>query len=175
MKAQVQGDELRVSSKNRSDLQTVIALVKGKDLDFAVQLVNYRCKGRMSSGSVGVRPVASGAVAGPRQAEKECPRKNEPQLKGYSENAEKRGAVRDVTGDPTDPDTASGRSTAAAGGTGSDGGLAPSGGGAAVDGDGGNGGSGPGRVWRAAVSDAGGGCRVLPHPLRPVCRVPGAG
>jgi uncharacterized protein YajQ (UPF0234 family) len=42
VKAQVQGDELRVSSKSRDDLQSVIALVKGKDLDFAVQFVNYR-------------------------------------------------------------------------------------------------------------------------------------
>ena len=42
VKAQVQGDELRVSSKSRDDLQAVQALVKGKDLDFAVQFVNYR-------------------------------------------------------------------------------------------------------------------------------------
>ncbi|MGW3286980.1 YajQ family cyclic di-GMP-binding protein [Streptomyces sp. NPDC001002] len=42
IKAQVQGDELRVSSKSRDDLQTVIALLKGKDFDFAVQFVNYR-------------------------------------------------------------------------------------------------------------------------------------
>jgi cyclic-di-GMP-binding protein len=41
-KVQIQGDELRVSSKSRDDLQSVIALVKGKDLDFAVQFVNYR-------------------------------------------------------------------------------------------------------------------------------------
>ncbi|MDX3071744.1 YajQ family cyclic di-GMP-binding protein [Streptomyces sp. NPDC088354] len=42
VKAQVQGDELRVSSKSRDDLQEVIALLKGKDLDFALQFVNYR-------------------------------------------------------------------------------------------------------------------------------------
>jgi cyclic-di-GMP-binding protein len=42
VKAQVQGDELRVSSKSRDDLQDVIALVKGADLDFATQFVNYR-------------------------------------------------------------------------------------------------------------------------------------
>ncbi|RKS69233.1 hypothetical protein CLV35_3407 [Motilibacter peucedani] len=42
VKAQVQGDELRVSSKSRDDLQTVIALLKGKDLDVALQFVNYR-------------------------------------------------------------------------------------------------------------------------------------
>ena len=42
VKAQVQGDELRVTSKSRDDLQAVQALVKGADLDFAVQFVNYR-------------------------------------------------------------------------------------------------------------------------------------
>jgi len=41
-KAQIQGDELRVSSKSRDDLQAIIALVKDADLDFAVQFVNYR-------------------------------------------------------------------------------------------------------------------------------------
>jgi cyclic-di-GMP-binding protein len=42
VKAQVQGDELRVSSKSRDDLQSVIALLKGRDFDFALQFVNYR-------------------------------------------------------------------------------------------------------------------------------------
>ncbi|MDH6121254.1 YajQ family cyclic di-GMP-binding protein [Kitasatospora sp. GAS204B] len=42
VKAQVQGEELRVSSKSRDDLQAVQALLKGKDLDFAIQYVNYR-------------------------------------------------------------------------------------------------------------------------------------
>ncbi|UPK75843.1 YajQ family cyclic di-GMP-binding protein [Nocardioidaceae bacterium SCSIO 66511] len=42
VKTQVQGDELRVSSKKRDDLQEVIALVKAADLDFATQFVNYR-------------------------------------------------------------------------------------------------------------------------------------
>jgi cyclic-di-GMP-binding protein len=42
VKAQVQGEELRVTSKSRDDLQAVQALVKGKDLDFAIQFVNYR-------------------------------------------------------------------------------------------------------------------------------------
>ena len=42
VKAQVQGDELRVTSKSRDDLQAVQALIKGKDLDFAVQFANYR-------------------------------------------------------------------------------------------------------------------------------------
>jgi uncharacterized protein YajQ (UPF0234 family) len=42
IKTQVQGDELRVTHKSRDALQEVIALVKGSDLDFAVQFTNYR-------------------------------------------------------------------------------------------------------------------------------------
>jgi cyclic-di-GMP-binding protein len=42
VRAQIQGDELRVSSKSRDDLQRVQALVKAADLDFAVQFTNYR-------------------------------------------------------------------------------------------------------------------------------------
>jgi uncharacterized protein YajQ (UPF0234 family) len=42
VKASITGDELRVSSKSRDDLQVVIALLKGADLDVAVQFVNYR-------------------------------------------------------------------------------------------------------------------------------------
>jgi uncharacterized protein YajQ (UPF0234 family) len=42
VKAQVQGEELRVSSKSRDDLQAVIGLLKSKDFDFALQFVNYR-------------------------------------------------------------------------------------------------------------------------------------
>lgn len=42
VKAQIQGDELRVSSKKRDDLQEVIALVKAQDYEFAVQFTNYR-------------------------------------------------------------------------------------------------------------------------------------
>lgn len=42
VKAQIQGDELRVSSKSRDDLQEVIALLKAKDLDVALQFINYR-------------------------------------------------------------------------------------------------------------------------------------
>ncbi|MFM8204988.1 MAG: DUF520 family protein, partial [Actinomycetales bacterium] len=42
VKAQIQGDAVRVSSKSKDDLQTVIALVKGAKLDFAVQFINYR-------------------------------------------------------------------------------------------------------------------------------------
>lgn len=42
VKSQIQGDELRVSSKSRDDLQATIALLKGKDLDVAVQFINFR-------------------------------------------------------------------------------------------------------------------------------------
>ena len=42
VKSQIQGDELRVQSKSRDDLQQVQALLKGKDLDVALQFVNYR-------------------------------------------------------------------------------------------------------------------------------------
>jgi uncharacterized protein YajQ (UPF0234 family) len=42
VKAQIQGDEIRVSSKKRDDLQEVIALLKGADLEVALQFVNYR-------------------------------------------------------------------------------------------------------------------------------------
>ncbi|MEN9680107.1 MAG: hypothetical protein RLZ57_1236 [Actinomycetota bacterium] len=42
LKTQIQGDELRVSSKSRDDLQTAISLVKGGKWDFAVQFTNYR-------------------------------------------------------------------------------------------------------------------------------------
>lgn len=42
VKAQIQGDELRVSSKSRDDLQRVQQLIKDADYDFAVQFVNYR-------------------------------------------------------------------------------------------------------------------------------------
>jgi len=42
VRAQIQGDELRVSSKKKDDLQTVIALLRAKEFDFALQFVNYR-------------------------------------------------------------------------------------------------------------------------------------
>ncbi|MBB6175089.1 hypothetical protein HNR23_005149 [Nocardiopsis mwathae] len=42
VKAQIQGEELRVSSKKKDDLQSVINLLKEKDLDLALQFVNYR-------------------------------------------------------------------------------------------------------------------------------------
>jgi uncharacterized protein YajQ (UPF0234 family) len=42
IKAQVQGDELRVSAKKKDDLQGAIALLKGREFDFAIQFTNYR-------------------------------------------------------------------------------------------------------------------------------------
>ena len=42
IKSQIQGDELRVSSKSRDDLQATMALLKGKDLDVDLQFVNFR-------------------------------------------------------------------------------------------------------------------------------------
>ena len=42
VKAQIQGDAVRVSSKSKDDLQDVIALIKNAKLDFAVQFTNYR-------------------------------------------------------------------------------------------------------------------------------------
>src|SRR5690606_34897517 len=42
VKSQIQGDELRVQSKSRDDLQSIIAPLQGKDLDVALQFVNMR-------------------------------------------------------------------------------------------------------------------------------------
>ena len=42
VKAQIQGDELRVSSKSRDDLQSTMAMLKGADLDIDLQFVNFR-------------------------------------------------------------------------------------------------------------------------------------
>lgn len=42
VKAQIQGDELRVSAKKKDDLQVVIALLKDQEFDFALQFINYR-------------------------------------------------------------------------------------------------------------------------------------
>jgi cyclic-di-GMP-binding protein len=42
VKSQIQGDELRVTSKSRDDLQAVQSLLRGKDLDTALQFTNYR-------------------------------------------------------------------------------------------------------------------------------------
>ena len=40
--AQIQDEQLRVSGKSKDELQKAIALVKGMDLEFAIQFVNYR-------------------------------------------------------------------------------------------------------------------------------------
>ena len=42
VKAQIQGDEIRVSSKKRDDLQAIIAMLKKADIEVALQFVNYR-------------------------------------------------------------------------------------------------------------------------------------
>ncbi|MFA7323207.1 MAG: YajQ family cyclic di-GMP-binding protein [Candidatus Nanopelagicales bacterium] len=42
VKSQVIGDELRITSKSRDDLQAVQELVRSAELDFATQFVNYR-------------------------------------------------------------------------------------------------------------------------------------
>ena len=42
VKSQIQGDELRVQSKSRDDLQTLQRLLKEQDLDVALQFTNYR-------------------------------------------------------------------------------------------------------------------------------------
>ena len=42
VKSQIQGDELRVTSKSRDDLQAIQSLLRGKDLDTALQFTNYR-------------------------------------------------------------------------------------------------------------------------------------
>lgn len=42
VKSQIQGDELRVSSKSRDDLQATIRLLKGADVDVDLQFVNMR-------------------------------------------------------------------------------------------------------------------------------------
>ncbi len=40
--AQIQGDQVRVVSKSRDELQAVIAFLKGKDFGIDLQYVNYR-------------------------------------------------------------------------------------------------------------------------------------
>lgn len=42
VKSQIQGDELRVQSKSRDDLQEVIRLLKAADLDVDLQFINFR-------------------------------------------------------------------------------------------------------------------------------------
>lgn len=42
VQAQIMGDQLRVTGKNRDDLQEVIQFLKGKDYGVELQFVNYR-------------------------------------------------------------------------------------------------------------------------------------
>lgn len=42
VKAQIQGDELRVSSKSRDDLQDTMALLRSSNLEIDVQFTNFR-------------------------------------------------------------------------------------------------------------------------------------
>ncbi|GAA1424976.1 YajQ family cyclic di-GMP-binding protein [Agrococcus citreus] len=42
VKTQIQGDEVRVTSKSRDDLQATIQLLKGADLDIDLQFINFR-------------------------------------------------------------------------------------------------------------------------------------
>ncbi len=42
VQASIQGDSVRVSGKNKDDLQAVIALLKEKDYDIELQFSNYR-------------------------------------------------------------------------------------------------------------------------------------
>jgi len=42
VKTQIQGDEIRVTSKKRDDLQAVQALLRNADVEVALQFVNYR-------------------------------------------------------------------------------------------------------------------------------------
>ncbi|HET8839820.1 MAG TPA: YajQ family cyclic di-GMP-binding protein [Ktedonobacteraceae bacterium] len=42
VRPQIQGDAIRVTAKNRDDLQAVIGFLKQKDLPVALQYINYR-------------------------------------------------------------------------------------------------------------------------------------
>jgi cyclic-di-GMP-binding protein len=42
VQASIQGDTVRVSGKNRDDLQSAIAVLRGKDLGVELQFTNYR-------------------------------------------------------------------------------------------------------------------------------------
>jgi uncharacterized protein YajQ (UPF0234 family) len=41
-KPQIQGDAVRVTSTSKDELQNIIALIRGKDYDMALQFINYR-------------------------------------------------------------------------------------------------------------------------------------
>jgi cyclic-di-GMP-binding protein len=40
--SQTQGEQVRVTSKKRDDLQTVMTLLKGEDLEIPLQFENFR-------------------------------------------------------------------------------------------------------------------------------------
>lgn len=42
VQASIQGDQVRVSGKKRDDLQAVMAMLRERDLDLAMQFVNFR-------------------------------------------------------------------------------------------------------------------------------------
>ena len=42
VQAAIQGDTVRVSGKNRDDLQTAMAALRGLDLDVPLSFTNYR-------------------------------------------------------------------------------------------------------------------------------------
>lgn len=42
VQAQIMDDQIRVSAKNKDDLQAVIGMIRKADLEFAVQFTNYR-------------------------------------------------------------------------------------------------------------------------------------
>jgi uncharacterized protein YajQ (UPF0234 family) len=42
VKSQIQGDQIRVTGKSRDDLQAVMALLRGADLQIELQFTNYR-------------------------------------------------------------------------------------------------------------------------------------
>lgn len=42
VQSQIQGDQLRVTSKSKDDLQAVMSYLKGQDLDIELQFENYR-------------------------------------------------------------------------------------------------------------------------------------
>jgi hypothetical protein len=42
VQAQIMEDQVRVSGKNKDDLQSVMGMLRAADLKFAVQFTNYR-------------------------------------------------------------------------------------------------------------------------------------
>ena len=42
VQAQVQGDQVRVTGKKRDDLQEVMAMLRGEDLELPLQYTNFR-------------------------------------------------------------------------------------------------------------------------------------